>query len=46
MIPKIVKKGEASAFKHYGFWHPMDTMQEKRVLNKLWKTGIAPWKIW
>jgi len=46
VIPKIVKKGEASAFKHYGFWHPMDTMQEKRVLNKLWKTGIAPWKIW
>ncbi len=46
IIPKIVKKKQAFGYKHNGFWHPMDTMQEKRYLNKLWKTGIAPWKIW
>jgi len=46
IIPIIVKKNQANAFKHNGFWHPMDTMQEKRFLNKLWKLGKAPWKIW
>ncbi|MDC0397523.1 sugar phosphate nucleotidyltransferase [Candidatus Pelagibacter sp.] len=46
IIPKIVIKKKAFVFKHYGFWHPMDTMQEKRNLNKLWKSGAAPWRIW
>jgi glucose-1-phosphate cytidylyltransferase len=46
IIPKIVLKKKAFVFKHYGFWHPMDTMQEKRNLNKLWKSDTAPWRIW
>lgn len=46
IIPKIVLKKKAFVLKHYGFWHPMDTMQEKRNLNKLWKSGVAPWRIW
>jgi glucose-1-phosphate cytidylyltransferase len=46
VIPRIVDKKKALAFKHNGFWYPMDAIQEKRYLNKLWKKGIAPWKIW
>ena len=34
------------AFKHHGFWQPMDTLREKNFLNSLWKKGKAPWKIW
>lgn len=34
------------AFKHHGFWQPMDTLRDKNFLNSLWKKGKAPWKIW
>ena len=34
------------AFKHHGFWQPMDTLREKNFLNSLWKKGKAPWEIW
>lgn len=33
-------------FKHYGFWHPMDTLRDKNRLHQLWLSGNAPWKIW
>ncbi|QER42864.1 glucose-1-phosphate cytidylyltransferase [Thermodesulfobacterium sp. TA1] len=42
----LAKKGELVAFKHYGFWHPMDTLRDKRYLEDLWASGKAPWKIW
>jgi glucose-1-phosphate cytidylyltransferase len=45
IIPVLVKKGLAAAYMHRGFWHPMDTIQEKRVLTKLWRTNAAPWKV-
>jgi glucose-1-phosphate cytidylyltransferase len=35
-----------SAFKHHGFWQPMDTLRDKHVLDELWQTGKAPWKKW
>jgi len=35
-----------SAFKHEGFWQPMDTLREKNLLNDLWEKGEAPWKTW
>ena len=43
-IPRIVSKGQLAAFKHEGFWQPMDTLREKQILNDLWLKGNAPWK--
>jgi len=40
------KEGLLAAFRHYGFWHPMDTLRDKNVLEELWEKGNAPWKIW
>jgi glucose-1-phosphate cytidylyltransferase len=34
------------AYKHHGFWQPMDILREKRFLEKLWSFGKAPWKTW
>jgi glucose-1-phosphate cytidylyltransferase len=42
----LVRDGELNAFKHEGFWQPMDTYQETQYLNKLWTEGKAPWKVW
>jgi glucose-1-phosphate cytidylyltransferase len=35
-----------SAYRHHGFWHPMDTLRDKHVLEDLWQSGKAPWKKW
>ncbi len=43
-LEKLAKIGELVAFKHYGFWQCMDTIRDKKLLNKLWKKGVAPWK--
>jgi glucose-1-phosphate cytidylyltransferase len=45
-LDDLVKDGELVAFKHDGFWQPMDTLREKNLLNELWDSGRAPWKIW
>ena len=37
---------ELSAFRHHGFWQPMDTLRDKHVLEDLWQSGKAPWRIW
>jgi glucose-1-phosphate cytidylyltransferase len=42
----LAKEQKLTAFKHEGFWHPMDTLREKKELEKLWVAGKAPWKIW
>lgn len=42
----LAKTGELRAFKHDGFWQPMDTLREKNMLEDLWDAGKAPWKIW
>jgi len=34
------------AFKHDGFWQPMDTLRERNLLEELWNFGNAPWKVW
>lgn len=43
---ELVKLGQMTAFKHDGFWQPMDTLREKIQLETLWASGKAPWKIW
>jgi len=45
-LSSLAHDGELSAFKHNGFWQPMDTLREKKLLNDLWESGKAPWKVW
>jgi glucose-1-phosphate cytidylyltransferase len=42
----LAADGELMAFRHTGFWRPMDTLRDKRQLEELWETGAAPWKVW
>jgi len=43
---RLVDMGELMAFEHRSFWQPMDTLREKRLLQDLWESGEAPWKVW
>ena len=45
-LENLATDKKLSAFKHTGFWHPMDTLRDKNHLENLWNTKIAPWKIW
>ena len=45
-LEKLARQGELVAFKHFGFWHPMDTLRDNRILNELWANNKAPWKVW
>jgi glucose-1-phosphate cytidylyltransferase len=45
-LEQLAADGELMAFLHEGFWQPMDTLREKRILDELWDGGKAPWKTW
>ena len=45
-MEQLARDGQLMAFKHDGFWQPMDTMRDKSHLDELWKSGSAPWKVW
>jgi glucose-1-phosphate cytidylyltransferase len=45
-LAKLAREGELAAYKHDGFWQPMDTLRESIFLNDLWDRGEAPWKNW
>lgn len=45
-LMNLAKAGELNAYKHNGFWHPMDMLKDKIELNNLWDSGKAPWKVW
>lgn len=45
-LKNLAHEGMLSAYKHYGFWQPMDTLRDKMYLEELWDSGNAPWKIW
>ncbi len=45
-LHNLASENQVSAFKHEGFWQPMDTQRESQMLNELWDTGNAPWKTW
>jgi glucose-1-phosphate cytidylyltransferase len=45
-LEQLVNEGELSAYYHEGFWHPMDTLRDKKYLDELWLSGEAPWKTW
>ena len=42
----LARDGELKAYKHNGFWHPMDMLKDKIELNEMWDSGKAPWKVW
>ena len=45
-LETLAQQKELQAFEHKGFWQPMDTLRDKNQLEKLWKRGNAPWKVW
>jgi len=45
-LETLSKEQKLTAFKHHGFWHPMDTLRDKKQLEDLWTSKKAPWKIW
>lgn len=45
-LENLAKKGQLIAYKHTGFWKPMDMLRDKLELERLWNSGKAPWKIW
>lgn len=46
ILPNIAKKNKLGAYLHKDFWHPMDTLRDKRYLESLWNSEKAPWKQW
>ena len=45
-LETLAKEKKLTAFKHEGFWHPMDTLRDKKHLENLWTSNKAPWKKW
>ena len=46
VLPKIISQDKFSAYKHTGFWHPMDTLRDLNSLQQMWGENKALWKIW
>ena len=45
-MERLAREGKLAAYVHTGFWHPLDTMRDKILLNELWSSGKAPWRVW
>ena len=45
-LENLAKDGQLMAYRHTGFWKPMDTLRDKRELESLWQSGNPPWKVW
>jgi glucose-1-phosphate cytidylyltransferase len=45
-LEELARAGQLSAYKHAGFWQPMDTLRDRTYLESLWASGRAPWKVW
>ncbi len=45
-LEALAREGQLVAYRHEGFWQPMDTYREYTMLNELWSSGQAPWKVW
>ena len=45
-LERLAREGQLVAFRHYGFWKPMDTLRDKIQLEQLWESGEAPWRTW
>jgi glucose-1-phosphate cytidylyltransferase len=45
-MERLAAEGQLTVYFHQGFWHPMDTLRDRRYLEELWASGRAPWKTW
>lgn len=45
-LETVALKGQLNAYRHHGFWQCMDTMRDKEMMERLWASGEAPWKVW
>ncbi len=45
-LERLAAEGNLAVYHHHGFWQPMDTLRDKRLLEELWATDRAPWKVW
>lgn len=45
-LERLAAEGQLAAYRHSGFWQPMDTLRDRNMLEELWQTGRAPWKTW
>lgn len=45
-LEELARDGQLAAYRHEGFWQPMDTLRDKMVLEELWGSGQPPWKVW
>ena len=45
-LGRLAGQSKLSAYRHSGFWHPMDTLRDRMVLEEMWDSGAAPWKVW
>lgn len=46
ILPQLAAAGQLSAYRHRGFWQPMDTLRDRTRLEELWANNQAPWKLW
>lgn len=46
VLPRLAADGQLAAYKHLGFWQPMDTLRDKNHLEQLWASEKAPWRVW
>jgi glucose-1-phosphate cytidylyltransferase len=45
-LERLAREGQLAAYRHDGFWQPVDTLRDKNQLDDLWQSGEAPWKVW
>ena len=45
-LERLVAENQLAAYRHEGFWQCMDTLRDVRLLQELWQSGKAPWKLW
>ena len=45
-LETLAGQGKLGSYKHDGFWYAMDTLRDKEVLQELWSSNKAPWKLW
>jgi glucose-1-phosphate cytidylyltransferase len=45
-LERLAREGQLKAYRHEGFWEPMDTQRDVDDLNRRWAEGAAPWKVW
>ena len=45
-MERLTAEGQLMAYRHEGYWQPMDTLRERNLLESLWQSGRAPWKVW